>query len=205
MASLKRIIVGIALVVLGIVMIVTTAGELADNAKTPENFSELSVGDFKAGMMVEGDLPYNYGKYESYTITENGQTSYGGLYYLIPVGDDGTDTLGLYATQDSMMSALNVQTDAYYNAEYVEDLESISSVHFKGKVTEMDSEDRQYYTEALTDFGLDSAYIAEHCPYLYIDCRVATATSFPLYIGIFCAAVGLFMFLWGLRSKLMGR
>lgn len=86
--SIRRLIGGIACVIIGIVMISTGAGQLIDNAKTPYQYSDLELSDFKAGMMVEGTLPINYGCYEEVTKTDdNGKTDSVGSFYLIDAGD----------------------------------------------------------------------------------------------------------------------
>ena len=107
---------------------------------------------------------------------------------------------------DDLIAELDAQSDAYDSAEYMEDLEDIAPVHFKGKVTVMDSEDKEYYRQALTDgFGLDDDYISEHCPYLYIKCIDTSGHPMILVVGIVCTVVGAVLFLLFIRRKMMGR
>lgn len=202
MRTIRTAVTAIVVLVMGIVLIVISFGEMADYSKKGADFSTLTISDIREGMMIEGDLPYNYGSYEQ--IKKEKEKDGFGFYYLIPVGDDST--IGLYTAVDDLIAELDAQSDAYDSAEYLEDLENIAPVHFKGKVTVMDSEDKEYYRQALTDgFGLDDDYISEHCPYLYIKCIDTSGHPIILVVGIVCTVVGAVLFLLFIRRKMMGR
>lgn len=202
MRTIRTAITAIVVLVMGIALIVISAGEMSDYSKKGADLSTLSVGDIREGMMIEGDLPYNYGSYEK--IQKEDEKEGFGFYYLIPVGDDST--VGLYTAIDDLISELDAQSAAYDSAETMDDVDAISPVHFKGKVTAMDSEDITYYRQALTEwYGLDDDYISEHCPYLYIKCVDTSSHPIILVIGIACTVVGVVLFLLFIRRKMMGR
>ena len=77
---------GIALLGIGIAFIVMISGEMADYAKKGADYSTLQWSDFQEGMMIEGDLPVNYGSYEE-NVHHNTNHSVG-QFDLIDAGDD---------------------------------------------------------------------------------------------------------------------
>lgn len=72
---------GIVLLGIGIAFIVMISGEMADYAKKGADYSTLQWSDFKEGMMIEGDLPVNYGSYEE--IVNDDKNKSIGQFYLI--------------------------------------------------------------------------------------------------------------------------
>lgn len=185
--------------VFGIVMIVISAGEMSDYSKKGEDYSSLQLEDFKEGMMVEGDLQYNYGCYEK---IQKGKDKDGfGFYYLIDAGDDGL--MGLYTAVDELVEQLDAQADAY-KGSFLGD-NAIPTVHFKGKVTKMDSEDLRLYRQWLIEGGIPEDFIDSQCLDLYIKCIDTNSHPIILIIGIVCAVVGLVLLLLFIRRKMSGR
>ena len=64
MRTIRTAVTAIVVLVMGIVLIVISVGEMADYSKKGADFSTLTISDIREGMMIEGDLPYNYGSYE---------------------------------------------------------------------------------------------------------------------------------------------
>ena len=65
--SIRLLTTGLGFLIIGIVLTVMTLGDIIDNAKTPADYNQLQMEDFKEGMIVEGDLLDNYGWYENVT------------------------------------------------------------------------------------------------------------------------------------------
>lgn len=202
--SIRLLTTGILFLVVGIVLTVMTAGDLIDNAKTPKDYANLQMEDFKEGMMVEGDLLDNYGWYENITReSDSGSSKVVGYYYLIDAGDEGL--MGLYTPIDELIKELDKQEEEgndYWNG-YTD--EEPRKVHFKGKVCKMDSEDIKIYREYLSDMGMTSADIDEYCLELYI--KVTDTSSHPvlLIVGIVVIVLGLLFGFLFVRNKMMGR
>lgn len=195
---------GITLLVIGIVLTVMMGGSLIDNAKTPEDYSTMSMSDFKEGMMVEGDLLFNYGSYVEMTKEkDNGSKSTVGYYYLIDAGEEGF--MGLYTNISDMIKKLESQADdtwSYLNGE-TDDLPS--TVHFKGKVLKMDQEDVGFMKDQMESLGYSGSEIDEVSLYYYIN--VTDTSSHPVFlaVGIVLDVIGLLLIFIFIRRKMMGR
>ena len=57
MRTIRTAVTAIVVLVMGIVLIVISAGEMADYSKKGADFSTLTISDIREGMMIEGDLP----------------------------------------------------------------------------------------------------------------------------------------------------
>lgn len=198
MRGIKNIFSALVIMVFGIVMIVISAGEMSDYAKKGEYLASLRLEDIKEGMMIEGDLPYNYGCYEQ-VQKENGKEGFG-FYYLIDVGDEGF--MGLYTAVDDLIEKLDAQ---YAALESSPDGTNIPVVHFKGKVTKMDSEDSRLYQQALLGVGLSYDFVESSCLKLYIKCVDTGSHPVILIIGIAATVIGLVLLLVFIRRKMIGR
>lgn len=202
--SIRLLTTGITFLVLGIVLTVMTAGDLIDNTKTPKNYADLQKEDYKVGMMVEGDLLDNYGWYENITReSDSGTKKVVGYYYLIDAGDEGL--MGLYTPIDDLIKELDKQEEEgsdYWNG-YTD--KEPRTVHFKGKVCKMDSEDVKIYREYLSDMGMTSSDIDEYCLELYI--KVTDTSTHPILLGagILLSVLGLLFGFLFVRNKMMGR
>lgn len=183
------------LLALGIVLIVITGGEMADYSKKGIDYSTLQWNDFHEGMMVEGDLPQNYGAYEE-IVDEDDKKSIG-QFYLIDAGNDCF--MGLYTPMENLLSSLNDQYEQW------ESDSEITPVHFKGKVTKMDSEDREFIREYLISNGFTAEEVDDYVVDLYIKCVDTSYHPMMLIIGIVATAGGLVFLLMFVRRKMMGR
>ena len=198
--SLRLLSMGLVLLGVGIAVIVMISAEMADYSKKGVDYSELSAADYKEGMMVEGELPYNLGCYEVYyEEKDNGQKKAVGNYYLIFAGNEGF--MGLYTPRKDLMSQLDRQADEWD----LDDYESITPVHFKGKVMAMDSDDKRFLDQALSGFGYTDEEIEDYAVYLYIKCIDTGSHPVLLGAGIAAAVAGLVFLLLYVRRKMMGR
>lgn len=202
--SFRFLTSGIGFLIIGIVLLVMSVGDIIDNAKTPADYSTLQMEDFKAGMMVEGDLELNYGSYVEMTReNDSGSKTVVGYYYLIDAGDDGF--MALYTPMKDLISKLDRQADRTLDILYGYSDTLPDTVHFKGKVTKMDSEDIGLFHDELESWGYSASEIEDIGLELYI--KVTDTTSHPIILvfGIVITLLGLlFVFLF-IRRKMMGR
>ena len=71
----KNKIAGLISFVFGLIVIIISFIELNNYNKKPIEFNSIIYSDIKKGLIVEGDIPYNLGKYtyeESSYLVENG-------------------------------------------------------------------------------------------------------------------------------------
>lgn len=111
--SFRLLTTGIAFLVIGVILTVMAAGTLIDSAATPADFNNLKAQDIKAGMIVEGDLEYNYGSYVKLTMKkDNAPETTSGYYYLIGAGEESV--MGLYTPVGTLSRQLDDQADAFW-------------------------------------------------------------------------------------------
>ncbi len=205
MRSIRLLTSGLSFLILGIVFIVMIGSEMMDYSKKGEDYSTLTSADFREGMIVEGNLPYNYGSYES--IYDEDDKKSVGYFYLIDAGEDGF--MGLYTPRKDLIILLDAQADsleaALQNSEGTYEMPDIQPVYFKGKVTKMDSEDEKFFRQMLTSYGCTDDYIDEYCPLLYIKCVDTKSHPILLVAGIVATVVGIVFILLFVRRKIMGR
>ena len=210
--SIRLLTTGLGFLIIGIVLTVMTLGDIIDNAKTPADYNQLQMEDFKEGMMVEGDLLDNYGWYENVTReNDSGAKNVVGYYYLIDAGDEGL--MGLYTPMKDLIKAkiraeikeLDKQEEEGNDYYYGYSDTKPRTVHFKGKVCKMDSEDVKFFREYLSDQGLTSADIDEMGVELYIKVTDVSNNTPVLIIGIVISVLGLLFCFLFVRNKMMGR
>lgn len=179
-------------------MISTGAGQLIDNAKTPYQYSDLELSDFKAGMMVEGTLPINYGCYEEVTKTDdNGKTDSVGSFYLIDAGDG---FMGFYTARLDVTAQLEKQFEQASDGSV-----PTTYVSFKGKVKKMDNEDIKYFRDCLSYYGLSEAEMNDYSTNLYISVGYTSDSAMFVTIGVLMLLVGAFFIVMFVLAKLRGR
>ena len=202
--SIRLLTTGLGFLIIGIVLTVMTLGDIIDNAKTPADYNQLQMEDFKEGMMVEGDLLDNYGWYENVTReNDSGAKNVVGYYYLIDAGDEGL--MGLYTPMKDLIKELDKQEEEGNDYYYGYSATKPRTVHFKGKVCKMDSEDVKFFREYLSDQGLTSADIDEMGVELYIKVTDVSNNTPVLIIGIVISVLGLLFCFLFVRNKMMGR
>ena len=201
MRSIRLLTTGLTFLILGIVFIVMIGAEMMDYSKKGEDYSTLTMTDYKEGMMVEGELPYNYGSYER--IYDQDDKKSVGFFYLIDADEYGF--MGLYTPQKNLISLLDNQADMVDAASTEAEFSLIPPVAFKGKVTKMDSEDEKFFRQCLTSYGYTDDYIDEYCPMLYIKCVDTKSHPILLIAGIVATVIGLVFILLFVRRKMMGR
>lgn len=179
------------LVALGVVMGVMSGGDVIDSFKTPVSYNFMTAADVKDGTVVEGNLLYNFGSYEEQYTTgrfgnRTGTTSY---WYLIPlIGGDEEAYMGFYTGNQSLISALDRQSEETYSM-FDTNVEP-TPIHFKGKIVKMDSEDETYFRDGLLELGLTLEEAQEYGIKSYIKVIFYDNMWIPLVIGIVAFLLG---------------
>ena len=201
MRSIRLLTTGLAFLIIGIVFIVMIGAEMMDYSKKGKEYSTLTMADYKEGMMVEGELPYNFGAYER--IYDEDDKKSVGYFYLIDSDEYGF--MGLYTPRKDLISQLDEQVEMVDSASTEAEYALVQSVAFKGKVTKMDDEDEKFFRQCLISYGYTDEFIDEYCPLMYIKCVDTKSHPVLLIAGIAATVVGLVFILLFVRRKMMGR
>ncbi len=202
--SFRLLTTGIAFLVIGVILTVMAAGTIIDSATTPADFNNLSAQDVKAGMIVEGDLEYNYGSYvELSTKKDNAPEKTAGYYYLIDVGDESL--MGLYTPVGTLSRQLDDQSEAFWDIMKGVSEDMPETIHFKGKIKSMTDEDVDLFKDELERLGFTSEEIEQYSVFLYVDAAEIKPQTVLLVIGIVVSLLGLLFGFLFVRQKMMGR
>ena len=203
MRGIRLLLNGIALMVVGIVLTVVIAGELIDNAQPGVDYSTLTADTIKEGMIISGELPFNLGGYETVTREGDNGKQEVGTYYLICTDD--YDFWGIYTADKALLSKLERQATQTVT---VDDLEDVTPIEFKGKVTAMDDDDKRIIREWTADFfEIDQAALADNVSIMDYYIKVVNTSGHPwiLALGILVIVIGTVFILLFVRRKLIGR
>ena len=203
MRGIRLLLNGIALMVVGIVLTVVIAGELIDNAQPGVDYSTLTADTIKEGMIISGELPFNLGGYETVTREGDNGKQEVGTYYLICTDD--YDFWGIYTADKALLSKLERQATQTVT---VDDLEDVTPIEFKGKVTAMDDDDKRIIREWTADFfDMDQASLADNVSIMDYYIKVVNTSGHPwiLALGILVIVIGAVFILLFVRRKLIGR
>ena len=203
MRGIRLLLNGIALMVIGIVLTVVIAGELIDNAQPGVDYSTLTADTIKEGMIISGELPFNLGGYETVTREGDNGKQEVGTYYLICTDD--YDFWGIYTADKALLSKLERQATQTVT---VDDIEDVTPIEFKGKVTAMDDDDKRIIREWTADFfDVDQAALADNVNIMDYYIKVVNTSGHPwiLALGILVIVIGAVFILLFVRRKLIGR
>lgn len=203
MRGIRLLLNGIALMVIGIVLTVVIAGELIDNAQPGVDYSTLTADTIKEGMIISGELPFNLGGYETVTREGDNGKQEVGTYYLICTDD--YDFWGIYTADKALLSKLERQATQTVT---LDDLEDVTPIEFKGKVTAMDDDDKRIIREWTADFfEIDQAALADNVSIMDYYIKVVNTSGHPwiLALGILVIVIGAVFILLFVRRKLIGR
>ncbi len=200
----RKLLIGAVLAIVGLVLVITMPIGLINNTQTPVQLETLTKANIKTGMLVEGDIYYNYGAYESfYKEDKYGKKETVGEYYLFQLDTDAT-FLGYYSTYDSRMDEFTAQADAFYDYLMDESAPMPDPIHVKGYLKDMDSEDKSIYKQYLTQsFDITAAEIDEYSVYMYIE-SLDDSVMVPVFLGfgvVLMIAGGLILFFFFKKSK----
>ena len=203
MRGIRLLLNGIALMVVGVVLTVVIAGELIDNAQPGVDYSTLTADTIKEGMIISGELPFNLGGYETVTREGDNGKQEVGTYYLICTDD--YDFWGIYTADKALLSKLERQATQTVT---VDDIEDVTPIEFKGKVTAMDDDDKRIIREWTADFfDVDQAALADNVNIMDYYIKVVNTSGHPwiLALGILVIVIGAVFILLFVRRKLIGR
>lgn len=179
--------------------LVTGFTELMDSKKIPVDFNTLSANELEVGMVIEGDLEFNMGKFmESYTTKYGVKTGSSTYYYVIPAGGESSVFMGPFMSlkgNTRINSQLDSQAKSVYSYLQGYGDSDFDTVHIKGKLKKMSNEDKGYLKSALAQMGYEGAQNMIS-PYTF------QYSNFDTY-GIFFIAGGIF-FLIGFLYAIPG-
>lgn len=170
--------------------LVTGFTEYMDSKKIPVDFNTVSADELKLGMVLEGDLSFNLGKFmESYRTKYGVKTGSSTYYYIIPAGGEATPFLGPFMSlkgNTNINQDLDRQSGSLYNSLSGFDFIDVPTVHIKGKLKKLSSEDKGYLRDALKQIGYSSSEIESMIsPYTFEYSNFNTYNFFFIAGGIF--------------------
>ena len=156
--------------------------ELADSKKTPIDLATISDDQIEKGAIVEGDIYYNFGVFETVENKRNGVTESTYYRYVIPVGEESY--MGIQITDKSMIATMDTQTNETYDMMDGKIEDTTTSVHVKGKIVGMDKEDAGYFKDFMSSGGFTDDEISQYGKEYYIQIRNFDQAKPLLAIGI---------------------
>lgn len=166
----------------GILLIIVGAMDYSDSRKTPIDFNAMKDSDFKKGAIIEGDLYYNYGVFETIENKRNGHTESTNYRYIIPMGDESY--VGIEFLNEEDVALMDKQTDETYDMMDGKIDDTTTVVHFKGKICKMDNEDYGYFKDFMKSGGFTDDEIAKYGSEYYIQVRKFGEGPITIIIGI---------------------
>lgn len=166
----------------GITCLVLGGMDYSDSRKTPINFNEMKDSDFQKGAIIEGDLYYNYGIFETIENKRNGHTESTNYRYIIPMGDESY--VGIQFTNADEVALMDKQTDETYDMMDGKIEDTTTVIHFKGKVCKMDNEDYGYFKDFMKSGGFSDDEIAQYGSEYYIQVRKFGEGPLIMILGI---------------------
>jgi hypothetical protein len=169
------LVVGVLCTIFGII-------ELADSKKTPIDLATISDDQIEKGAIVEGDIYYNFGVFETVENKRNGVTESTYYRYVIPVGEKSY--MGIQVTDKSMIATMDTQTNETYDMMDGKIEDTTTSVHVKGKIVGMDKEDAGYFKDFMSSGGFTDDEISQYGKEYYIQIRNFDQAKPLLAVGI---------------------
>ncbi|MCR5214168.1 MAG: FeoB-associated Cys-rich membrane protein [Eubacterium sp.] len=158
------------LLVVGVMLLGFGISDFIDTHKTPIKYDELTSMQLEKGAIVEGDLYYNLGVFETIEHTRNGRVESTDYRYVIPIGDESY--IGFQAMNSEMVTSMDIQTEETYDYLDGKNDGTTTVIHFKGKIEKLDAEDYGYFKECMVDYlGLTESQFNERCPQYMIRAR----------------------------------
>lgn len=192
----------IALIALGIGLIWVGKDYMRDSKAVAENYENITPTTIHTGMIVEGDIIYNLGIFEETYFKVFGIKAGGSDYlFLIPIG---SQYMGFQSRTKEMTSALDIQTDETINALQGGKTQP-STVHFKGRVVQMSSDDTFYAKDYFMSAGYSETEASNLiCNFIIEPVDYNTGVKFVGF-GAFCLLIAIFMVAIPLREFLAQR
>ena len=188
------------LLVVGVLCTVFGAIEYSDSKKTPLDINAMSDDQIQKGAIVEGDIYYNFGVFETVENKRNGHTESTYYRYVIPVAQESY--IGIQVTDQSMISQMDTQTDETYDMMDGKIEDTTTTVHIKGKIVAMDKEDSGYFKDFMSSGGFTDDEIDQYGKLYYIQIRDFDQAGTMFIIGIVALVIaGVLIFVTLKRGK----
>jgi len=185
-----RLQIGIFFIVVGLIAGVYGIISVIDLKKTPLNLNTLSEEQIEKGCVVEGDICYNLGKY----------AHQGNIWdaFIVPLGNNSY--YGLHVRTAEIHSELMQQSRD--TIEYINDQsKSTQSVHIKGKITSMSSNEYSMMSSYLSEAGFSDDEIQKYVKGLYIKELDPNLANVRVLLGVPMIFIGLGLIIFEIREK----
>lgn len=177
------------ILVFGAILVWMSVSDAINASKTPVDYSTVKESEIEKGMIIEGDLNFNYGAFEeSYTTTNGVKTGSSKYTYMIPIGE--TKYMGLKNTTTDMQEQLENQANKTFSYMLGESTSEPDTIHILGCVKKMDSETKGYLREYMLDMGFTSSEVDQYILDYYIQCENYDNWGAPLMVGIVLLLIG---------------
>lgn len=206
--KMKKLIASISmgvilLLVAGVTILWRSTGDFIISFQTAKNFEELMTEYPKEGTKVVGNVVYAYDCFaseETWKENKNGSRTAAktsSYYYSIPSGDYIL-ALKVKADQASSMSQLSEETFNVYTGAASA---TTTKVPFEGKVSKMDQEMAEIFTEYLQEIGFTEAEIAAMGPFLLLENCSFVTMRILFVVGIVLVLLGILLFLRAFKKN----
>ena len=212
MKTLRSAITFIVIGILGVVLLVMSIKDKIELSKPPANIAEMTEDDFYNGRFVEGEIYEIWNEYGTlqqsdsvFGIEYNTKTT--AHYFAMPLETSFTTGIPKFvslAVSDSsdLLTAQKMAKESlnYYN----NDIELVTTMHVKGKITKLKKDAAKYFDDYMTDEGFTPSTVSVH--YVINVGNDGSGSTAALLIGIGVTLVGLlgalFSFIRGRRRGL---
>ena len=196
MKVLRASITFIVISVLGILLLVMSIKDKIELAKPPADIAAMTESDFYNGRFVEGEI---YEIWQEFATMEESDTIFGisyntkttGHYYAMPLetsfitGIPKFIALSVRDSSDVATANRMVQESLNY---YNNDIDLVTTMHIKGKVTKLKGDGAKYFDEYMEYEGFIPSDVSVH--YVINVGNDGSGTTTALLIGIGITVVG---------------
>lgn len=200
-------IAGLILFVFGLIVIIISFIELNNYNKKPIEFNSIIDSDIKKGLIVEGDIPYNLGKY---TYGEDRRDG-----FVVPINSQNYFSLHVINgyLNDKLMQQSRDTNDMFKDNSNFPDVthfkgivKEISSeypevIHLKGIIKEMPSAEYNMMSSYLVENGFSQNDIQKIVKPYYIIVLDEYKAKEGIFMGIFIMLFGLIFLIIYLKNK----
>lgn len=183
------------LIILGVIFIYMSIKDYIHKNTPPVDISTLTPATLEKGMIVEGDISYNFGAFmEEYSTRYGVKTGSSTYTYLIPIGN--AEFMGIQPHGEDMTTQFDRQADA--TIAYMLDettSQQPDTIHITGQIKTLNSESLGYMQEYLGYMGYSKNEASTYSCNYYISCESYDYWWVWLLIGIGCLALGILLLL----------
>ncbi|MCM1494888.1 MAG: hypothetical protein NC089_03725 [Bacteroides sp.] len=186
--------------IFGAVFVYMSLGDGIRSNKTPVDFNTLTPESLESGLIVEGELPCNYGAFmEEYTTNYGIKTGSSTYTYLIPIGD--SQFMAVKPHGDELGTSLEQQAEATLTYLLNGSSAQPNSVHIKGQIKALNNESLGYMRDYLVSMGYSQSQASAYSCAYYINCESYDRWWIGLIIGLAFIALSIGLLLRTLKLK----